>query len=257
MDALFLREWQAFLRYEDLSGSDPVRVYLALGGAPAFTRVATDPALAGTRSVIPDLLGFGYSDRPLDFSYTLEDHTLTIAALLDHLDLRGCDVIGHSFGGSVAITLAATRPQLVSRLVLLDANLDPGGGAFSSWVAGQSEEEYCAVGFDELLARSHAQGVAGDSGSAVFSGMVAVAAPYAIHRSCVSIVRGTQPTMRENLYRLSIPRTFLIGAKSLPDPNTDELPKHGVQVAVVTEAGHGMMWDNPAAVAGLISEALA
>ena len=87
-----------------------------------------NPSLAGYHSVLIDFLGFGFSDRPEGFGYTLEDHAQTVAELHDHLGLRHCALIGHSMGGSVAITLAAIRPEIVSRLVIAEGNLDPGGG---------------------------------------------------------------------------------------------------------------------------------
>jgi pimeloyl-ACP methyl ester carboxylesterase len=54
-----------------------------------------------------------------------------------------------------------------------------------------------------------------------------------------------QPSWRNILYQLSIPRTYLFGEYSLPDEDSRILPEHGVEVAIVAQAGHGMMWDNP------------
>jgi pimeloyl-ACP methyl ester carboxylesterase len=82
------------------------------------------------------------SDRPHHFSYTVTDHADTIAYLLDTLQLQGCVLVGHSFGGAVAITLAAKRPDLVSQPFLAEANLDAGGGLVSKRVAAMSEDEF-------------------------------------------------------------------------------------------------------------------
>lgn len=49
-------------------------------------------------------------------------------------------------GGAVAITLASERPDLVSALVVAEANLDPGGGSLSRSIAAQSEADYVAEG---------------------------------------------------------------------------------------------------------------
>ncbi len=127
MKSLLLRDWQAFLRYEDLPGKNPTSIYLAgLGEACHATFasiVAQHSRLVAHRSVFVDLLGCGFSDGPKDFGYSLEEHADTVARLLDELDLRGCSVIGYSMGGALAITLAATRPDLVSRLVLMEGSL--------------------------------------------------------------------------------------------------------------------------------------
>src|SRR5437868_6534328 len=106
----------ASLCYHDLPGREPVVVYLnGLGGAAseAFPAIARAPVLARYRGLLIDLLGFGYSDRPTDFGYTIEDHAECVAALLDHLSVRRCSVLGQSMGGSVAIVLASRRPDLV------------------------------------------------------------------------------------------------------------------------------------------------
>ncbi len=154
MDTFFLAQWQAYLRYFDLPGTGPTSVYLAgLGGAASavYPRSVCEPGLAPRRSFIVDWLGCGYSDRPEQFSYSIDDHAATIAALLEHLRLTACTVIGHSMGGAVAIVLAAKWPDLVARLVLAEANLDAGGGMFSQSIAHQSEADFIRHGYQELL----------------------------------------------------------------------------------------------------------
>lgn len=61
-------------------------------------------------------------------------------------------------GGSVAVVLAARHPQLVSRLVLVDANLDPipprPACAGSSGIAAYSEQEFLSGGWEESRDRA-------------------------------------------------------------------------------------------------------
>lgn len=259
MKSLFLPEWQAFLRYEDLAGASPARVYLSgllMASHATFAAiVAGHPALRPRRSVFVDYLGCGFSDRPEDFGYSLEEHAGTVATLLDELGLAGCEVVGFSMGGAVAITLAATRPDLVSRLVLMEANLDPGGGEFSGGVAQQPEDEFCASGYRALLESIRPAALAGDEQWATIAGLFQTAAPHALHRSAVGLVEGTQPTMRERLLELDIPRAYIFGEQSLPDPDWDALAGQGIQVLSVPEAGHGMIWENPTGVAEALATA--
>ena len=103
MQAFFLEKWKASLRYVDLPGRTPARVYLhgnVCASSSDFPRIAVDPALSGHRSLLVDFFGYGYSDRPQNFGYTLEEHAETVARLLDHLGLIGSEIIGHSMGGS-------------------------------------------------------------------------------------------------------------------------------------------------------------
>src|SRR6266404_916649 len=78
------------------------------------------PALAQRRRVIaPDLVGFGFSDRPPDFRYTLDNWVAHAVGLLDALELKQVDLVGNSFGGALALGLAIRHPQCVRRLVLM------------------------------------------------------------------------------------------------------------------------------------------
>jgi pimeloyl-ACP methyl ester carboxylesterase len=260
MKALFFPEIQAFIRYEDLSGESPANVYLAglmLASHASFASVLhTSPELAESRSLFVDLLGSGFSDGPQNFGYSLEEHAGTVARVLDDLGLKGCRVIAHSMGGAVAITLASIRPELVSRLVLMESNLDPGGGLISKGIAAQTEEEFCAHGFPSFIERVRQEGIGGNQESAVIAGVFQVAAPHAGYRSAVGIVKATRPTVRERLLQMSIPRAYIFGEKSLPDPDWDSLASQGVQVLVIPNAGHAMMWDNPRGTAEALNKAL-
>jgi pimeloyl-ACP methyl ester carboxylesterase len=253
MKAFLLTEMQAFLRYEDLSGESPANVFLPglmIASHPTFTDILHK------HSVFVDLLGSGFSDAPEDFGYSLEEHASIVARLLDELHLKGCRVIGYSMGGAVAITLASIRPDLISRLILMEANLDPGGGIASKGIAAQTEEAFCSHGFQAFIKYFRDEGIAGDTTSAVLAGLIQIAAPHALYRSAVGLVRGTQPTMRERLLQMDVPRAYIFGEKSLPDPDWDELASQGVQVLVVANAGHGMAWDNPGGVAEALQTAI-
>jgi pimeloyl-ACP methyl ester carboxylesterase len=260
MDALYLPDDQAYLRYTSLPGRAPALVYLTgLGIAVAGTydHCVADPALAAQRTLLVDVLGAGFSDAPETFSYSLEDHARTIATLLDHLHIAAATVIGYSFGGAVAITLAATRPELVGRLVLPEANLDPGGGVLSRRIAGEPEAEFRARGFDVLIADSMAKARRGDGAWAITIGMLQTAAPHALHRSAVGLVNGTRPPMRERLLRLPIPRAIIRGEASGPNRREEELVAAGLRLHVVPRATHGMMWENPDGFVAALKAALA
>ena len=75
--------------------------------------------LPGRRLVAPDLRGRGRSNR-LPGPYGLRRHAADLAALLDRDGGGARTVIGHSMGAFVTVLLAASRPDLVDRLVLVD-----------------------------------------------------------------------------------------------------------------------------------------
>ena len=74
---------------------------------------------ASFRCIAPDQLGFGKSDKPRGDHYRIPMQAERAAFLLDHFGCARAQVIGHSMGGQIALTLAAYFPHLVSRLVVV------------------------------------------------------------------------------------------------------------------------------------------
>ena len=78
------------------------------------------PELARSRRVLaPDMVGFGFSDRPAGIAYTMDTWVRQALDLLDALDLPQVDLVGNSFGGALALALAIRAPSRVRRLVLM------------------------------------------------------------------------------------------------------------------------------------------
>ena len=76
------------------------------------------------RVVVPDLVGFGYTETPADFAYHFMDSWIDqVIALLDNLGLQKVHLVGNSFGGSLSMWLASRFPERFGRLVLMG----PGG----------------------------------------------------------------------------------------------------------------------------------
>ncbi|NWK77819.1 alpha/beta fold hydrolase [Aquitalea sp. LB_tupeE] len=241
------------LRYHDLPGDGvPLLFVHGLGCAASsdFPRVGADPALAGRRRLLLDLLGAGFSDRPDDFAYTIAAHAQTVAGLIDHLALPQLDIVGHSMGGAVAITASSLCPDKVARLVLLEPNLDAEGGVFSRALAAMSEQEFVSRG-QRRMAR-----LASREGSPLWAGSLSASHAPAVHRAAVSLVAGAEPSWRSQLLALSMPRSVVVGERSLPQPALTRLTQDGVNVHVLADAGHAMSEDNPAGLAALLAEIL-
>ena len=71
------------------------------------------------RAVAPDIVGFGFTERPDGISYDMETWLRHALDFLDALEIEQAHVIGNSFGGSLAVALAIRAPERVSRLVLM------------------------------------------------------------------------------------------------------------------------------------------
>jgi pimeloyl-ACP methyl ester carboxylesterase len=239
------------MRWIETPGDEPTRVYVHGLGATAgayFVGVAARPELAGHRSLFVDLLGFGLSDRPADFGYRLEDHAEALATALDAAGVRAADVIAHSMGGAVAIVLADRRPDLVGRLVLIEANLDPAPPpkAGSSGIAAYDEAAFLARGYAETLERV----------GPAWAATMRLADPVGLHRTALGLFRGTTPTMRALLAALPIPRTYLQGERTGALDGHEALAAAGVEVVTIANAGHNIMLDAPEEFARATATAL-
>jgi pimeloyl-ACP methyl ester carboxylesterase len=241
------------IRYHDLAGDGPPLVFIhGLGCASScdYPRVACEAALAGRRMLLVDLLGSGFSDQPVEFGYTVDDHAGTVAALIRHLGIESLDLFGHSMGGAVAIAAACLLADRLQHLVLSEPNLDPGGGIFSRRIAAMDEADYVARGHGGLAEASRLEG------NGIWAASLAISSPLAAHRGAASLVAGSNPTWRAQLYGLAMPKTVIFGETTLPDVDFERLPRDGVRVDVVASAGHGMAWQNPAGLAAAIRRAL-
>ncbi|MDX6382718.1 MAG: hypothetical protein QOK48_291 [Blastocatellia bacterium] len=78
-------------------------------------------ARAGFRVIAPDLPGYGYSDKPRDGRYTIDAQAHAVLSLMNQLEIDQATIVGASYGGAVAATLALDYPERVENLVLVGA----------------------------------------------------------------------------------------------------------------------------------------
>lgn len=238
----------AALAYLDLAGppAEPVSVYiggLGSSGLVAFAPVVGHPAVAGRgRHVLVDLIGSGWSDHDDAFGHTIEEHAGTVASLLDSLELQQVRLIGHSLGGSVAIVLAARRPDQVGALVVAEPNLDPGVGTFSRELASFTEDEFASTGHAEVVTQLLDRARAGDVNAAEFARTVRRWSSRGLHRTACSLLADREPTFRAQLASLPMDRRYVSG--ELTGESLDSVRTAGCDVRVVPGAGHVLMTDN-------------
>ena len=110
------------IHYLDAPGGEPT--LLLLHGLSANAHCFSGLIAAGLspkhRVVAPDLRGRGRTDKPAT-GYTMSDHAGDVLALMDTLGLDRVVLGGHSFGGYLAIYLAAKYPERIEKLIVIDA----------------------------------------------------------------------------------------------------------------------------------------
>lgn len=99
-------------------------VLLIHGSGPGVSawanwRLAMPELAQHCRVLAPDIVGFGFTQRPAKNIYTRDIWLKHVVDFLDALGILRCDVVGNSFGGGLALALATTHPKRVRRLVLM------------------------------------------------------------------------------------------------------------------------------------------
>jgi pimeloyl-ACP methyl ester carboxylesterase len=230
------------VRYHDLPGGGvPLLFVHGLGCAASYEypRVYADPAFGNRRSVLIDLPGSGYSERPAAFSYGTTDQARVVAELVEHLGLNRFYLYGHSMGGSIAIEVAAMMPAKIAGLIVSEPNFQAGGGMFSRGIAAQQESEFVHSGFAAMLSEEQSP----------WAGSLLSTAPYAVWREAASLVAAISPSWLELFTALQLPKWLIFGEKSLPDPDFTAVQEAGINTIILSNAGHSMSWENPAGLA--------
>lgn len=221
-------------------GPPVVLVHGLLVGNLAGWFFTVAPELAETRPVILyDLRGHGLSERPptgYDVATLAED----LSALTE--DTPGpLTLVGHSYGGLVALHLARTRPERVERLALLEAPLPPSRASeFDAFLERSPEEMLEALpdSAKALMGRRRGHRLLRTIGGLVNE------------TTLLEDLRAERDVPDAELARVAQPALCLYGTRSACAPVADRLERTLPDAEVVRlDAGHYLHLDQPEAVA--------
>lgn len=247
MKEFYIKKANGMLRYHDFPGEEiPILFIHGLGCAGSFDypQVASQEALRNHRCILVDLLGSGYSDKPDEFSYTVNEHAEYLAEFVTSIGLESFVLFGHSLGGAVALSLVTKCRERIDRIILSEANLDKSSiGSTSKFIADFNMNDFLENEFSKLVQNSRMSG--NHLWAAALSSWSSKAA-YLISKSAAT---GEEPSWRDTLYSLDCPKTFIFGEYSLPDSDVEILSAHHIHIEIVKNAGHSMAWENPEGLA--------
>jgi len=111
---------QPLAHVEQCGSGPPVLLLHGWGVSSALFQ----PTMAGLKHaftlIVPDFPGFGATPPP-PTAWSVNDYAVWVVHVLDDLNISQVHIIGHSFGGRVAINLASQWPERISKLVLADS----------------------------------------------------------------------------------------------------------------------------------------
>ena len=109
---------------------EPTWSYLFRKMIPVFTA-------AGHRVIVPDMVGFGKSDKFISkYDYSYQHHIDVMKELVERLDLNEATFFGQDWGGLVGLRVVAEMPDRFARVVVSNTGM-PSRGGFMGWVFGQ------------------------------------------------------------------------------------------------------------------------
>jgi haloalkane dehalogenase len=129
------------VHYLDEGPADGHTIVLLHGQATwsySFRKMILPLTAAGYRVVVPDLIGFGRSDKPADWNaHTFQKHIDWLEATLVALNINGATGFLFDWGGYFGLPVAVQHPEMFSRLVLNTTTVPRGNSVIGAvWVAG-------------------------------------------------------------------------------------------------------------------------
>lgn len=184
---------------------------------------------------LPDLVGFGRSSKPDQFSYTMEDQASLVERVMTQIPAVKLHVIAHSMGGAIALLFSPRIFERIHALANIEGNLiGEDCGMLSRGIADVSFQDYQMRGFEEHKTKYS------DDSCLQFEKTI----PIAVHRSARSMVKWSDNgQLLEKFIRLPCKTCYFWGEKNHDMPILQRL--HGVETCMIHNSGHAMMVENP------------
>lgn len=214
--------------------------------------------LEGTEIISYDLRGHGASERAAG-AHTLTKHVADLKGLLAALSIQRATFAGHSLGGMIAMELAASNPEMVAGLALLDttaafpqATRDlffelASSASFNGMPA--ITDKFLQLSFSPQFTEANPKMIA-----TIRKGMLASdAASIAAAARMVAKV-----DLRQRLSAIQCPTLVLVGEQDqlTPPALAEELAAgiKGAQLHIIPESGHALPAEQPQAVTTLLAQ---
>ncbi|MHA1451064.1 MAG: alpha/beta fold hydrolase [Candidatus Hodarchaeales archaeon] len=85
-----------------------------------YYRDLVKPLREKFRVIVPDHIGCGMSDKPQDYSYTIEQHIKNLEKLISHLQLKSLTLVMHDWGGGIGMGYAIRHPEKIARFIIFN-----------------------------------------------------------------------------------------------------------------------------------------
>ncbi|HKH11408.1 MAG TPA: alpha/beta fold hydrolase [Rubrobacter sp.] len=219
------------VRYEVAGRGDPVVLVHGLSGSTRWWARNVPDLARHHRVYLVNLPGFG-TFRPSGRRFVLAEAASWLLAWMEAVGLEGAHMVGHSMGGYLCLKIAARRPGVVRRLVLVDpAGMPPGRTMLGHLGPLLLATRYARPTFLPVLVRD-----------AIYAG------PLTLFRTARDLLA---EDVRGDLSRVGMPTLLVWGDRDpLIPPSIGDLMRAEIpdcRLLVIEGAGHNPMFDRPEA----------
>lgn len=228
------------------SEDPPVLFIHGLGtSGEEFKDALTNEWMEDQSIYIIDLLGYGKSDKPDCFSYSVEKQALIIHGIIKALGLSRVNVVAHSMGGTIGICLSKMYPEVVEKLILIEGNIIPNGGKISKTIKAYGSEEAFSQNYKEFIERYNKPSF---PPAYNFYKTLLQTKPFVVYRTAVSTLETVTDQFYHDYLKMELPRYYIAGADSyykVSKEVIDDFNANNIGFSVVSNATHSVMTSNP------------
>ena len=200
-----------------------------------FKNILDYPEFTKYNLLIPDLVGFGESQNPDNFSYNLEEQSVTISELLKIFDVKKIHIVAHSMGGAIALLLPEEIRSKIESFASLEGNLTLDDCKMLSLKIASTPFDQFKNQIFEKIRKQFVE-------SELFN--FSATTPEALWNSSKSLVNLSEgDNFLKRFKELKTRRAYFFGEENL---NSEVIPKlNGIEHVMIARSGHEMMVENP------------
>ncbi|UGA51994.1 MULTISPECIES: alpha/beta fold hydrolase, partial [Dickeya] len=242
-----------YLRWQTCHQGKKTLVYihgLGCASSSGYAQVISSANYSCITSLLVDLPGAGFSDKPKSTSYDSDSQSEILRRWLTEVHFSEVSLFGHSAGAFIALKLARMLSPAPERLILCTPGLNEYGVSLLEDITAMSETNFIRRGFSALMLKLKAEG-----GNDAWLGAFQVSSPRAIWQWANSALNDNASDWMDNLAALAIRKGII-----LPDSATqDEISRYidaGCHVELLSGSSHMMAYDNPDGLAKAITRVM-
>lgn len=189
-----------------------------------------------------DFVGFADSSKPENFSYSMEDQAEVCRLIIEKLDLKNINLVGHSMGGAIGLLLIEKIPDRVISFINLEGNLIGEDCDMSGKVTKISYEEFKKSLFEKINNQTKELN---ETGAELRYEWSRKSYPYGFYQSSKSLVKWSDSSRLLDLFmKLKIKKVYIYGDRNSGKPGLKRI-KDRVKTISIPNSRHFMMMDNP------------